>query len=148
METITVPATAKRGVFNQIDVHVGARIRARRTERGVTQAALSAEIGMAFQQVAKYETGANRISVAILYDIARALKTNIGYFFQGLDDVTADEPIEEQFFATPGASQLATAYIDIQPAMRDGLVTMAKGLASSSAGWRSPAAAARRKKSN
>ena len=71
---------------NFIDRHVGARTRALRLQRGISQSELASELGVSFQQVQKYETGANRVSASKLYTIARVLKVKPGYFFDGLDD--------------------------------------------------------------
>ena len=67
-----------------VDRHVGRRVEARRRELGLTQTELSRAIGVTFQQVQKYEKGANRISASKLWDIARFFKVDIGYFFEGL----------------------------------------------------------------
>ncbi|MFN3859035.1 MAG: helix-turn-helix domain-containing protein [Caulobacter sp.] len=69
-----------------IDVHVGRRIRQRRKAMSVTQERLADELGLTFQQVQKYERGANRVSASKLYEIATALETGIEYFFEGLTD--------------------------------------------------------------
>ena len=69
---------------NVVDLHVGAVIRARRKSIGVTQQALADELGLTFQQVQKYERGANRVSASKLYDIARALRMEITALFEGL----------------------------------------------------------------
>lgn len=69
----------------RIDDHVGARIRIRRTLLGMTQEQLAATLAISYQQVQKYETGANRVSAGRLYDIAHKLDVDIGYFFTGLD---------------------------------------------------------------
>ena len=66
-----------------IDQHVGERIRLRRTERGLTQEQLAAALDVSYQQVQKYETGANRISAGRIYQIARKLGVEVGYFFEG-----------------------------------------------------------------
>jgi transcriptional regulator with XRE-family HTH domain len=70
---------------NSIDLHVGARTRALRIRRGVSQAELASELGLSFQQVQKYETAANRISASKLYTIAKVLRVRPSYFFEGLD---------------------------------------------------------------
>ena len=67
-----------------IDVHVGSRIRLRRTLLGMSQERLGEALGLTFQQIQKYEKGANRISASKLWDIARFFKVDIGYFFDGL----------------------------------------------------------------
>jgi len=69
---------------NMIDGHVGARIRQRRKTMGLSQTELATEIGVKFQQVQKYETGANRVSASRLFLIAETLQVDLGYFFSGL----------------------------------------------------------------
>ena len=71
---------------NPIDVHVGERVRRRRRALGVSQEQLADKLGLTFQQVQKYERGANRISCSKLYQIASALQAHIAYFFDGLPD--------------------------------------------------------------
>jgi transcriptional regulator with XRE-family HTH domain len=73
---------ASKGFPNPIDVHVGARIRLRRTLLGISQERLAEAIGLTFQQVQKYEKGANRVSSSRLVDVANALDVDISYFFQ------------------------------------------------------------------
>ncbi|HEX6141610.1 MAG TPA: helix-turn-helix transcriptional regulator [Geminicoccaceae bacterium] len=68
----------------RVDQHVGERIRLRRTELGLTQEQLAAALDVSYQQVQKYETGANRISAGRIFEIARKLRVDIGYFFDGL----------------------------------------------------------------
>lgn len=80
----------------RIDHHVGERIRLRRTELGLTQEQLAEALDVSYQQIQKYETGANRISAGRIYEIARKLGVDIGYFFADLD-VETDQlaaPIE------------------------------------------------------
>ena len=71
---------------NPVDVHVGDRIRRRRRALGLSQDRLADQLGLTFQQVQKYERGANRVSASKLYQIARALQASIPYFFEGLPD--------------------------------------------------------------
>lgn len=71
---------------NPVDLHVGARIRMRRKLLAVSQERLAEQLGLTFQQVQKYERGANRVSASKLYEIARALQTSVAYFFEGLAD--------------------------------------------------------------
>ena len=73
-----------------IDRHVGARIRMRRKILGVSQEKLADSLGLTFQQVQKYEKGANRVSASKLYEIAAALQTQVAYFFEGLADPSAE----------------------------------------------------------
>ena len=83
----------KRGsnAYNPIDVHVGARLRARRTLLGLSQTALGDALGITFQQQQKYETGGNRISASRLYDVSKLLGVDIGYFFDEMDRATKSE---------------------------------------------------------
>ena len=64
---------ASKGFPNPIDVHVGSRIRLRRTLLGMSQERLAEAIGLTFQQVQKYERGANRVGSSRLFDLARVL---------------------------------------------------------------------------
>ena len=67
-----------------VDVHVGKRIRHRRWLAGMTQQQLAQAVGIKFQQIQKYETGANRVSASRLWDIADALEVEVSFFFEGL----------------------------------------------------------------
>ena len=73
---------ASKGFPNPIDVHVGGRIRLRRTLLGISQARLAEAIGLTFQQIQKYERGINRVSSSRLVDLANALDVAIPYFFE------------------------------------------------------------------
>ena len=77
--------------YNPIDVHVGARLRARRTLLGMSQTALGDAIGISFQQLQKYEKGGNRISASRLYDVSKLLDIDISYFFDEMDQATENE---------------------------------------------------------
>lgn len=82
------------GSPNPIDVHVGSRVRLRRTLLGMSQEKLGEAIGLTFQQVQKYERGANRVGASRLYDLSRVLDVPVGFFF--------DEMTEEVAGASPG----------------------------------------------
>ena len=69
-----------------VDVHVGKRVRHRRWLVGMTQQQLAEQVGIKFQQIQKYETGANRVSASRLWDISRALQVSISFFFEGIED--------------------------------------------------------------
>ncbi|WP_323766761.1 helix-turn-helix transcriptional regulator [Marinovum sp.] len=68
-----------------VDVHVGKRVRHRRWLVGMTQQQLAEHVGIKFQQIQKYETGANRVSASRLWDIADALDVPVSFFFEGID---------------------------------------------------------------
>lgn len=78
---------------NEIDQHLGKRLRQRRRTLGLTQQQIAEAVGVRFQQIQKYECGANRISAARLWLLAKALEAPVGAFFEGLGDEadTADE---------------------------------------------------------
>jgi transcriptional regulator with XRE-family HTH domain len=78
---------------NPIDVHVGSRLRLRRTLLGLSQEALGEALGLTFQQIQKYERGANRIGASRLFDLARALEVPVEYFYDDMPpDVMAASP--------------------------------------------------------
>ena len=82
--------TAERGErehrSSPIDVHVGSRLRLRRTLLGMSQEKLGEALGLTFQQVQKYERGVNRIGASRLFDLARVLDVPIGFFFDDMPD--------------------------------------------------------------
>src|SRR3954463_10029808 len=78
----------KPGKPNPIDVHVGSRVRLRRTLLGMSQEKLGEAIGLTFQQVQKYERGANRIGASRLFDLSRVLDVPVSFFF---DDMPQDQ---------------------------------------------------------
>lgn len=78
------PPTA--GNPNPVDVHVGARVRLRRTLLGMSQERLGDALGLTFQQVQKYERGANRVGASRLFDLAKALQVPVGFFFDDLPE--------------------------------------------------------------
>jgi transcriptional regulator with XRE-family HTH domain len=90
---------------NPIDVHVGARLRLRRTLLGMSQERLGEAIGLTFQQVQKYERGANRVGASRLYDLSRVLDVPVSFFFDDINPETAaaarGEPGEDDAVATP-----------------------------------------------
>ena len=71
-----------------IDLHVGKRLRLRRTLLGMSQEQLGAELNITFQQVQKYERGANRISASRLWDMSQILDVPISYFFDDMSETT------------------------------------------------------------
>jgi transcriptional regulator with XRE-family HTH domain len=81
-----------RGTAQDVDRHVGARMRERRTMLGLTRQQVAELVGVTCQQAHKYETGANRIAVGRLHQIARALGVEPGFFFEGLGSGRAAEP--------------------------------------------------------
>jgi transcriptional regulator with XRE-family HTH domain len=74
------------GRTQDIDRHVGARVRERRIMLGLTQQQLADLIGVTYQQAHKYERGINRVSAGRLFEIAQVLSVPVSYFFDGLDE--------------------------------------------------------------
>ncbi|MFP1133100.1 helix-turn-helix domain-containing protein [Asticcacaulis sp. W401b] len=72
--------------IHPVDRHVGGRVRMRRKFVGKSQADMADSIGLTFQQVQKYERGANRISASKLFEISCFLKVPVGYFYEGLGE--------------------------------------------------------------
>lgn len=125
---------------NPIDVHVGKRVRARRTLMGLSQSKLGKAIDTTFQQVQKYERGMNRISSSRLYQISQVLDVSIPYFFDdlpaeisgrrapGLADV-APAPFQGDPMASQETLKLVRAYYRIQnPLLRQRLRELVKAL--------------------
>lgn len=79
------PKPDRPRVAKRVDDHVGEKIRERRTMLGMTQEHLASALDISYQQVQKYETGANRVSAGRLYEIARALETDVAFFFAGME---------------------------------------------------------------
>lgn len=82
-------SAADKGEPNPVDVHVGHRLRARRTLLGLSQEKVGEAMGLTFQQVQKYERGANRIGASRLWDMSRILNCPISYFFDELNGKTS-----------------------------------------------------------
>ena len=85
---------------NDIDLHLGKRLRRRRRLLGLTQQQLAGAVGVRFQQIQKYECGANRISAARLWQLSEALEVPIGYFYDGLSEKTIPELPQERHEAS------------------------------------------------
>ncbi len=77
------------GQPNPIDVHVGSRIRLRRTLLGLSQEKLASLLGLTFQQVQKYERGMNRVGASRLWDISKVLDVPVEFFYEDMDSNVA-----------------------------------------------------------
>jgi transcriptional regulator with XRE-family HTH domain len=86
------PRRRRGGGSHPIDVHVGARIRLRRTLLGLSQEKLGELIGLTFQQVQKYERGSNRVGASRLYDLARVLDVPMSFFFEDMPEEAPAKP--------------------------------------------------------
>ena len=136
---------------HEIDMHVGKRVRLRRTLLGMSQGQLGAKLNVTFQQVKKYERGANRISASRLWDISQIFDVPISYFFDDIFDATmrssprwisrgdsADVLNGEQIkdpMAQRGTLELVRTYYTIEkPAVRKRIAEMVKSIATTLAG--------------
>jgi len=86
----------RRPRAQDIDRHIGARLRQRRIMNGLTQQQMADLIGVTYQQAHKYETGLNRIAAGRLYVIAQVLGVDMGYFFEGLEGDEPSAPTPQQ----------------------------------------------------
>ena len=114
----------------RIDQHVGERIRARRTELGLTQEQLAEALNVSYQQVQKYETGANRISAGRVFELARKLRVGVSYFFEGLPlDAPAEQVSLEHGGRQRSAIELVRKFAQIDdPQVRSAIAALVKAL--------------------
>ncbi|MCC8484199.1 MAG: helix-turn-helix domain-containing protein [Rickettsia endosymbiont of Labidopullus appendiculatus] len=82
--------------ISKIDKLIGQKIYSLRLAKGLSRHQLAKAIEVTLQQLQKYETGLNRISIGRLILIAKALEKNIGYFYEGLEDIKNIEPVQTQ----------------------------------------------------
>lgn len=92
-----------------VDVHVGQGVRSRRVLRGMTQSVLAEQIGLTFQQLQKYESGANRISASRLWEISQILDVPVASFFDGLETDRPDGEDLRDVQLRPDVEMLQTA---------------------------------------
>jgi transcriptional regulator with XRE-family HTH domain len=135
------PGRRKTDRPNPIDVHVGSRVRLRRNMLGLSQEKLGEAIGLTFQQVQKYERGANRIGASRLLELSRVLGVPVAFFYDQTDPVHAppvptgfEESPQEGFDSDPlhrrETVELVDAYYAIKDtATRRRLFDLAKALA-------------------
>jgi len=111
-------------VPNPVDMHVGSRIRLRRQLMKMSQEKLGDELGVTFQQVQKYERGANRVGASRLYRLSRVLEVPVQFFFEDLADAPMTSgmaegdqtPIVYNFIQSSDGVSLAEAFSKISDA--------------------------------
>lgn len=116
---------------DDIDLHLGRRLRRRRRLLGLTQQQLAVQVGIRFQQIQKYECGANRISAARLWQLAEALETPVAYFYDGLAEAMegdAPTPKAGEVFSRKETLDLIQAYYQLDERPRRRLLDLAKSL--------------------
>lgn len=139
------PGRRKSDRPHPTDVHVGSRVRLRRNMLGLSQEKLGEAIGLTFQQVQKYERGANRIGASRLMELSQVLGVPVSFFYDETDPVHAPpvptgfaEAPQEGFDSDPlrrrETLELIEAYYNIgDTAVRRRLFDLAKALAGSAA---------------
>ena len=115
-----------------VDVHVGKRIRHRRWLIGMTQQQLAEKVGIKFQQIQKYETGANRVSASRLWDISDAMEVPVSFFFDGLEEegkaAAEKSSVPEDLMVDKEALDLVRSYYAIPENQRRRLFELARVL--------------------
>ncbi len=115
-----------------VDLHVGTRIRQRRWLVGMTQQQLAEQVGIKFQQIQKYETGANRVSASRLWDISEAMDVTVNFFFEGIEnEVTAagsTDSVPADLMGDKEALDLVRSYYSIPENQRRRLFDLARVL--------------------
>ena len=119
----------------EIDLHLGRRLRRRRRLLGLTQQQLAVQVGIRFQQIQKYECGANRISAARLWQLAEALETPVSYFYDGLSEALERKDAGGpgnghggEMFSRKETIDLIQAYYQLGERPRRRLLDLAKSL--------------------
>ncbi len=108
----TVAGPEKEGRPSPIDVHVGSRIRLRRTLLGMSQERLGEALGLTFQQVQKYERGVNRVGASRLFDLSRVLDVPISFFFDDMPEGLANAYGMQSTRRPPGFTEPTDAFTD------------------------------------
>ncbi|QUJ77035.1 helix-turn-helix transcriptional regulator [Sulfitobacter albidus] len=115
-----------------VDTHVGKKIRQRRWLIGMTQQKLAELVGIKFQQIQKYETGANRVSASRLWDISEALGVPVAFFFEGIRNVSEEtaekENVPADLLGDKEALDLVRSYYSIPENQRRRLFELARVL--------------------
>ena len=128
---------------NPIDIHVGSRIRLRRTMLGMSQEKLGESLGITFQQIQKYEEGTNRVGASRLQNISSILNVPVSFFFEdapgdhgasasGMEEASSSNFVVD-FLSSSEGLQLNRAFVKISdPKVRRRIVDLVKALAAES----------------
>ncbi len=128
---------------NPVDIHVGTRVRLRRQIMKMSQTKLGNQLGVTFQQVQKYERGANRVGASRLWRMSQVLDVPVAFFFDGLDQVSGSAefaeddqlPIVYDFINSTDGVALAKALAQIKnKVVRRQILELARSLARESMG--------------
>lgn len=119
------PSKTSRGSrhFSDLHQHVARRLRAARLTAGVSQETAGKHLGITFQQVQKYENGANRVSAGSLGMLAQLYKVPVGWFFEGvLEGATNGGDLSAEFLSVTHGADLARDFISIKDPISRGVV--------------------------
>lgn len=122
---------AASSMTNDIDLHVGKRLRRRRRLLGLTQQQLAESVGIRFQQIQKYECGANRVSASRLFELAESLDVPVQYFYEGLsqrDESPSETGLSADILSQKETMDLIRAYYRLGERPRKRLLELAKSL--------------------
>jgi transcriptional regulator with XRE-family HTH domain len=129
-----LPTQEQTTMADETDLHVGKRLRRRRRLLGMTQQDLATQVGVRFQQIQKYECGANRITASRLYELAKAMNVSVQYFFDGMANANAPdaandaEQLEGDILSQKETLELVRAYYRLSERPRRRLLELAKAL--------------------
>ena len=119
-------------MVHPVDAHVGKRLRHRRLLAGMTQQQIAQHVGIKFQQIQKYETGANRVSASRLWDISETLEVPVSFLFEGLEREQAEETTKKavppDLMGDKEALDLIRSYYSIPEKQRRRLFDLARVL--------------------
>ncbi len=115
------------------DIYVGARVRNRRKELGLSQTALGQALGLTFQQIQKYERGFNRVSASKLFEASRVLDVPVSYFFNGLvqaetEEASASEATVSGFLASAEGLEMASHFPRLSSVTRKSIVGIVRAI--------------------
>ncbi|MEM8772196.1 MAG: helix-turn-helix domain-containing protein [Pseudomonadota bacterium] len=138
------PQRKTKGGPDDIDKHVGARIRLRRIRLGMSQEALGKSLGLTFQQVQKYEKGANRVGAGRLFQLSEVLEVPIQFFYDDIGDMIGaatgfaeDEPTDPfmDLVNSPDGIQLCRYFSEIEDAkVRKRVLELVRSIAETESG--------------
>jgi transcriptional regulator with XRE-family HTH domain len=120
---------------DQVDAHVGQRIKMRRMALKMSQSDLGKSCGVTFQQIQKYEKGNSRVSASRLQQVSQRLKVPVSFFFDGLPSKGtkkkyAPEDLAQQLLVTRDGNELAKAFMSISnKALRRSIVAAVEAIA-------------------
>ena len=129
-----MPPIRRNSQDSEVDAHVGLRLREARTLKKWTQADLGKLVGLAFQQIQKYETGANRIGASRLWHLSQILELPISYFFAGLESgkrLDADDAETAEDIRRKSLELVRNFYAIEDDQMREAIYQLIKGMAKS-----------------